>query len=183
MRILVSLASLAFVACGHSDDAGGKGAADPEPTAPVTMTVTSSAFTDGAAIPAKYTCTGGDVSPPLAWSNAPPDTKSFALVVDDPDAPKKTWVHWLLTEISPRTTALLEGAGSGPPGMLTGQNDWMLQRYKGPCPPSGLHHYHFKVYALDTPGLGVAGMSKSALFSVIRGHVLARGELVGTYQK
>ena len=117
------------------------------------MMLTSSAFTDGGAIPKRYTCEGQDAAPPLTWAGAPAGTKSFALIVDDPDAPdpkapKRTWVHWVLYDIPPGTTALPEG-GALPAGTREGRNDWGRTGYGGPCPPIGRHRYFHKLYALD----------------------------------
>lgn len=186
-RFILGTLALAVTACGSHQEAANR---DPlEPTAPSTLTVTSPSFTSNAAIPADHTCEGADVAPPLAWTGAPAATKSFALVVDDPDAPdpnapKKTWVHWLLLNIPGSTTVLPPGAGlSPPPGAINGNNDWSKPAWGGPCPPIGKHRYFFKVYALDAENLGKPGMTKTELLQAIAGHVLAKGELVGTYQK
>jgi Raf kinase inhibitor-like YbhB/YbcL family protein len=156
----------------------------------MTLTLTSPAFGEGAAIPERYTCEGADVSPPLAWSGVPAGTRSLALIVDDPDAPdpaapKMTWVHWVLYNIAPNAPGLPEGAaGTGLAGASIGLNDWQHASYNGPCPPIGRHRYFVKLYALDTtlPALGKTA-GKRALEQAMQGHVLARAELVGTYQK
>lgn len=140
------------------------------------LAVTSPAFAANGAIPSAHTCDGGDAVPPLVWSGAPPQTKSFALVVDDPDAPSGTFVHWVRAAIPASVTALPADGG------LDGKNDFGSTGYRGPCPPSGTHHYFFKIYALDAV-VGEAGMTKAALLAAIEGHVIAAGELVGTYQK
>jgi Raf kinase inhibitor-like YbhB/YbcL family protein len=147
----------------------------------------SSAFADGAAIPARFTCEGDNVSPPLTWNVAPEGTKSFALVVDDPDAPdpaapKRTWVHWVVYDL-PASTRDLGAAGALPEGAHRGKSDFGEGRWRGPCPPIGRHHYHFKLYALDTE-LGDRGsLTKLELEKAMEGHVLTRAELVGTYEK
>ncbi len=159
-------------------------------SAPKTITVESSAFAAGKAVPAKHTCEGTDTSPALSWSGLPEGTKSLALIVDDPDAPdpkapKMTWVHWVLYNIPADQQGLAEGAGSGtlPEGTRVGQNDWKRADFGGPCPPIGSHRYFHKLYALDVvlPDLGEP--TKADLEKAMAGHVLARGELIGTYQK
>jgi Raf kinase inhibitor-like YbhB/YbcL family protein len=163
-------------------------AACEEPT--MSMSLTSSAFPPGHEIPARHTCQGGDVSPPLAWSGVPSNAKSLALIVDDPDAPdpaapRMTWVHWVLYNIPPNAHGLAESAGGTalPPSARAGANDWQHAGYGGPCPPVGRHRYFFKLYALDTtlPDLGTP--DKAALETAMKGHVIAHAELVGTYQK
>jgi len=158
-------------------------------SAAVTLTLTSPAFEPGGKIPSKYTCEGDDVSPPLRIAGAPDGTKSFALILDDPDAPdpkapKRVWVHWVVYNLPPDITALAENVGSGgvPAGTTAGINDWTQTGYQGPCPPIGRHRYFHKLYALDTV-LPAAAMSKAALEAAMEGHVLARVELMGTYQK
>jgi Raf kinase inhibitor-like YbhB/YbcL family protein len=151
---------------------------------PAKLEVTSPAFKASAEIPRDHTCEGKDVAPPLAWTGAPAATKTFALVVDDPDAPdpaapKRTWVHWVLANIPATTTKL---AGAAPDGAIVGNNDWSKATWGGPCPPIGRHRYFFKVYALDA-AVGKAGMTKDELLAAMKGHVLAQGELIGTYQK
>ena len=152
------------------------------------MKITSTAFAQDAAIPAKYTCEGSDLSPPLAWSEVPANTKSFALIVDDPDAPdpaapKMTWVHWVLYNLPAEATGLPEAAKALPRGTLQGLNDWKRTRYGGPCPPVGRHRYFHKLYALDVvlPDLGQP--TKAQVEAAMKGHVIAQAELIGTYQK
>ena len=149
------------------------------------LTILSPAFENQAPIPTKHTCEGEDVSPALAWEGLPKGTKSLALVVDDPDARAATWVHWVLYDLPPTATGLRAGVRLAdlPAGTREGQNDWGRVGWRGPCPPSGRHRYLFKLYALDT-ALGDRGaLTKAELESALRGHVLARAELVGTYQK
>lgn len=150
----------------------------------------SAAFTASGEIPKTYTCDGRDVSPPLSWSGAPAGTKSFALVVDDPDAPdpaapKMTWVHWVLYNIPAGTSGLAEAvkAKDLPPGTLAGTNDWKRTGYGGPCPPRGRHRYFHKLYALDLVLPDLHAPTRSALETAMEGHILAKAELIGTYQR
>ena len=154
------------------------------------LQITSSAFLHGASIPRQCTCEGADRSPPLSWSGAPVSTRSFALIVDDPDAPdpaapKMTWVHWVLYNLSPETTALAEGVSRDalPAGALQGRNDWKRMGYGGPCPPMGRHRYFHKLYALDCVLPDLVGPTKDHLLRAMQGHVLAQAEIVGTYEK
>jgi len=152
------------------------------------LTLTSPAFSHGGEIPTEYTCEGPDVSPELRWSGAPPGTQSFALIVDDPDAPdpaapKMTWVHWVLYNLPADCTGLAKDVRQLPAGTREGLNDWKRTGYGGPCPPIGRHRYFFKLYALDTvlPDLGTP--TKDRLLQAMQGHILAQAELMGTYQK
>ena len=153
------------------------------------MKLESSAFSANAEIPAKYTCEGDALSPPLSWSDVPTGTKSLALVVDDPDAPdpaapKRVWVHWVVYDIPTSTTSLPEGASTKlPAGAKTGKNDWGKQAWGGPCPPIGRHRYFFKLYALDSLLPELNEPTKAELEQAMRGHVIAQCELMGTYQK
>ncbi len=152
------------------------------------LRLTSNAFANNSAIPSVYTCEGEDISPPLAWSGAPVGTKSFVLIVDDPDAPdplapKITWVHWILCNLPAETTGIDEAMKSLPPGTLTGLNDWKRPDYGGPCPPIGRHRYFHKLYALDTVLTGLSRPTKTEIERSMRGHILAQAQLVGTYQK
>ena len=151
------------------------------------MQIKSMAFSEGQPIPDHYTCAGQNVSPPLAWSGAPAGTKSFALIADDPDAPMGTWVHWVVYDLPPTTGTLGENTtpSSGlPDGSKQGVNDFLKIGYGGPCPPPGKpHHYHFKIYALDTVVNLKSGATKKELLKAMSGHVLAEGQLIGTYQR
>jgi Raf kinase inhibitor-like YbhB/YbcL family protein len=142
-------------------------------------------FTDGGAIPKKYTCDGADVSPALNWHEAPTGTQSFALIADDPDAPVGTWTHWIIWNIPAKTSALPEGVpkvGDSGDGARQGKNDFKRIGYGGPCPPSGNpHRYFFKLYALDAKLDLKAGASRGELEPAINGHLLAHTELMGTY--
>jgi Raf kinase inhibitor-like YbhB/YbcL family protein len=150
----------------------------------------SSTFAHGGSIPRRYTCDGQDLSPALHWSDAPAGTQSFALIMDDPDAPdpsapKMVFVHWVLYNLPPGITRLKEGFTSSdlPAGAALGLNDWKRAAYGGPCPPTGRHRYFFKLYALDSklPALGRPG--KADLERAMRGHVLGEAVLIGTYQR
>ena len=154
------------------------------------LQITSPAFSQGGSIPSKYTCEGQDISPPLAWSGGPPNVKSYALIVDDPDAPdpakpQRVYVHWVVYNIPASTASLPEnGSKKGmPKGAVQGKNDWGKAEYGGPCPPIGRHRYFFKLYCLDTqlPDLGEA--TKASVEAAMKGHVIEQAELVGTYQK
>jgi Raf kinase inhibitor-like YbhB/YbcL family protein len=149
------------------------------------MKITSTAFADGRPIPVQYTCDGLNISPPLQWTNAPTNTKSFALIADDPDAPGGTWVHWVIYDLPPDVNALAENAAKSPPdNARQGVNDFKQIGYGGPCPPPGKpHHYHFKIYALDTMIDLPPGATKAELLAAMNGHVLARGELIGIYRR
>lgn len=156
-----------------------------------TLAIESIAFHHNQAISRKYTGDGQDVSPPLHWSAPPPGTHELALIVDDPDAPApEPWVHWVLYKIPAALTALPENVApslrvSQPGGLLQGKNSWGKVGYGGPAPPRGhgLHHYHFKLYALDQPLTLDPGEPKATLLEAMAGHVIAEGELIGTYQR
>ncbi len=154
------------------------------------LKLTSAAFGPGGDIPSRHTCDAEDLSPPFAWSGAPAGTRSFVLIVDDPDAPdpsapKMTWVHWVLYDIPAQTTSLKEGITSRglPAGTREGLNDWKKTGYRGPCPPKGKHRYVHKLYALDTVLRDLRRPAKKAVEGAMEGHVLARAELVGLYQR
>jgi Raf kinase inhibitor-like YbhB/YbcL family protein len=150
------------------------------------MTISSAAFADGQAVPDKYTCHGQDISPPLQWSGAPAQTKSIALTVEDPDAPSGTFTHWVIFDMPATTSGLSENVSKTatlPDGSEQGKNSFGNTGYNGPCPPGGkTHHYIFKVYALDAPVTLDSGSSREELLNAINRHVLAQGQLTGTYQ-
>ena len=146
-----------------------------------TLTITSTAFANGAAIPARFTCDGNDANPPLAVGNVPTGTRSFALIADDPDAPGGTWVHWVLWNIPAQTREIPENAV--PDGASQGKNSWGRNTYGGPCPPNGTHRYFFKFYALDADLKLGASSTKADLEQAMQGHILARGELIGIYRR
>lgn len=150
------------------------------------MRLTSPAFLDGEEIPQKYTCEGVNMSPPLAWTEVPPGTRSLALVVDDPDAPDPeepttTWVHWVIFDLPPTRKSLHENLGALAHGQV-GLNDWKRAAWGGPCPPIGRHRYFFKLYALDRV-LELSRPTKAELERAMAGHVLADATLIGTYKK
>ncbi len=157
----------------------------------MTISLESAAFAAGKPIPVDYTGDGKDRSPPLSWSDPPARTRSLALVMDDPDAPtEQPWVHWVLYSLPGDLRVLPEGLPTSatlknPPGAEQGRNSWNTTGYRGPAPPrgSGVHHYHFTLYALDAALDLELNLDKASLLEAIDGHVLARGELVGTYQR
>jgi Raf kinase inhibitor-like YbhB/YbcL family protein len=150
----------------------------------------SSAFENGAEIPARHTCSGEDVSVPLNWEGVPKTARSLALIVDDPDAPdpnapKMVWVHWVLCNIPADINGLAEHITSTtlPPGAVEGLNDWQRLGYGGPCPPVGRHRYFHKLYALDTVLEELYQPTKADVEAAMQGHIVAQAELVGTFQK
>ncbi|MHC4337023.1 MAG: YbhB/YbcL family Raf kinase inhibitor-like protein [Planctomycetota bacterium] len=148
--------------------------------------ITSSAFEDEGLIPAKYTCDGEDISPPLQWDAVPEGTKSVALICDDPDAPIGTFVHWVLFNLPADTKELAEGIPKGttlPNGAQQGTSDFGRIGYGGPCPPSGTHRYFFRIYALDTQLALAPGARKPDLLNTMQGHILAQGQLMGKYKR
>jgi len=156
----------------------------------LTLILTSSAFKPLGPMPARFTCEGADVSPPLAWRDVPKEAKSLAIVVDDPDAPDphaptKTWVHWVVYNLPPALTGLPEAATLSdlPAGTRFGRNDFLRYDYGGPCPPIGRHRYFHKLYALDVMLPVLTMGTKNELVGAMAGHVLATGELIGTYAK
>jgi Raf kinase inhibitor-like YbhB/YbcL family protein len=181
------ISGLILTACGANGTSS-----TPGPVAgstPAAMQISSPAFATGAAIPAKYTCQGDDSSPALEWSAPPAGTQSLALILDDPDAPGGTWVHWVVYNLPPDSRGLAEGASKGkatsfnlPLGVVQGKTSFGRTDYGGPCPPSGQHRYFFHLYALDT-AVRSANLDKAGLLKAMQGHVLAQGELMGVYSK
>jgi Raf kinase inhibitor-like YbhB/YbcL family protein len=173
------LAGLFCAGCGKEIQPAGQGNV-------ATLQVTSTAFDDSQPIPEKYTAQGDNVSPPLQWSGAPQQARSFALICEDPDAPSGTFTHWVVYNLPPTTTSLDENVPKGQPmvyGFLQGKNDFNNVGYGGPAPPPGKpHHYVFKVYALDIILLLQGGADKDDVLSAMNGHVLGEGELTGTFQ-
>ena len=149
------------------------------------FSITSPSFSAGGAIPKKFTCDGADVSPQLSWKGSPAGTQTFALVMDDPDAPVGTWVHWVLYNVAANVTELPEGLEKQEQvasGALQGLNDFHKTGYGGPCPPAGRpHRYFFKLYALDKELDLRAGAKKSDVERAMSGHILAQTELMGRY--
>ncbi len=175
--LLLSLILLAGCAAKSSEPIGSVSTPD--------FQLTSPAFANGNAIPAQYTCDGDDTSPALEWVKPPEGTQSFALIMDDPDAPVGTWVHWVLYNIPADARELAETFPSDAElsdGSRSGKNSWSKSGYGGPCPPNSTHRYYFKLYALDTQLDLAAGATKAQLLKAMEGHILAQTELMGTYQ-
>lgn len=156
----------------------------------MSLRITSPAFESGGPIPAKYTCEGPDLSPPLAWTGVPSAARSLVLIVDDPDAPdpaapKMTWVHWVLYNLAPTATGLPEGVPTHalPAGTLEGLTDFRRTGWGGPCPPMGRHRYFFKLYALDQTLPAKGRQTKAQLERAMAGHIVGQAELMGTYEK
>lgn len=154
------------------------------------LTLSSASFPHGGMIPVRHTCDGGGISPPLRWSGVPPDAQSLVLIVDDPDAPdpeapKMTWVHWILYNIPSHATELGEGIAARqlPEGTLQGLNDWGRAGYGGICPPIGRHRYFFKLFALHAVLRDLKAPNKAELEKTMRRHVIAQTELMGLYQR
>ena len=154
----------------------------------MTLTLTSTAFAEGQPIPQRFTRDGGNVSPPLRWHGAPHGTRSYALVVEDPDAPSGTFRHWAVCDIPGNTTELVEGAGSQKvgPALHVAVNDFGDRRYDGPQPPRGhgVHHYHFRLFALEVPQLKIAANASARdVLEMARAHSLAQADFVGTFAR
>ena len=151
------------------------------------MELTSTAFAEGSPIPAKYTCDGKDLSPPLTWSGVPAEAKSLVLLADDPDAPVGTWTHWVLFDLPPNVSELAEDLAKGQyasGGAKQGLNDFKRLGYGGPCPPPGKpHRYFFKLYALNVMLDLKPGASKKDVERAMDKHILAKGQLMGTYKR
>jgi Raf kinase inhibitor-like YbhB/YbcL family protein len=180
--ILLLLASLfVCVGCNQSPKEMQKG------EAPMSIELTSTAFQPGAAIPKQYTGDGEDHSLPLRWSEPPSGTKSIALICDDPDAPRGTWTHWVLFNLPAQARELEEGVPTSetlPSGAKQGKNDFGNIGYGGPAPPKGkAHRYFFKLYALAVILDLAPGATKAQLEAAMKGHILAEGELIGTYKR
>lgn len=155
--------------------------------AAIKLQLTSTAFADGQPIPSRNTCDGQNLSPALQWSDVPPAAQSLALICDDPDAPVGTWVHWVIYSLPPGTNGLPEGVPPSlqlPDGSMQGENDFKQTGYGGPCPPSGNpHRYFFRLYALDSKPDLKPGLTKGDLLKTMKGHIIAEGQLMGTYQR
>jgi Raf kinase inhibitor-like YbhB/YbcL family protein len=197
--IFLVLISILLSACTSSSvtsqpivaEAATIAAVTPNPTtmeASMSLQLTSDAFINGQSIPAKYSCIGKNISPALAWNEPPAGTQSFALTVDDPDAPGGTWVHWVLFNIPANLRSLQEdlpitGKNVDPNAVYVGNNSSGKPSYQGPCPPSGTHRYFFKLYALDTTISLLPGATKEQVLKAMNGHILAQAELMGTFSK
>jgi Raf kinase inhibitor-like YbhB/YbcL family protein len=159
----------------------------PPQTVPLTLQLTSPDFSAGADIPKQFTCEGNDSSPALQWKEPPPGAQSFALIVDDPDAPVGMWVHWVLFDLPPTLRSLPQNfpkTEQAPDGTRQGTNDFKKIGYNGPCPPPGNpHRYFFKLYALNTKLNLKSGATKKDLERAMQGHALARGEYIGRYSR
>ena len=182
-RISVSLVLFSFLClCQneevvYSETTGGK---------KVEIVVTSTAFTEGGMIPKEHTCDGGDVSPPLAWTGIPKGTKTLALICDDADAPRGTWVHWVAFNIPSSVKELPAKVPSEKTfdgGAKHGVNDFLKLGYGGPCPPAGTHRYYFRLFALDRELALDSGIAKGQLLKAMEGHILAEGQLMGRYKR
>jgi len=181
-KYLLLLSVIALLLCGHSavEKKSGKEKFSSTQNLHV-MKIESPAFKQGESIPAKYTCKGADINSPLHIADVPANAKSLALIMDDPDAPVGTWVHWLLWNIPPQTTEIKEN--SVPAGAVQGKNSWGRSTYGGPCPPSGTHRYFFKPYALDALLSLSSSADKGQLEKAMKGHILTQAELMGTFKK
>lgn len=151
------------------------------------MKLTSNEFKDGQTIPVQFTCKGRNISPELSWDGVPDSARSLALIVDDPDAPGGTWVHWVVYNIPVSRRSFDENipkTGKLDDGTLQGTNDFKNIGYGGPCPPPGpAHHYHFKIYALDTLFTSAPGLTKARLLDLMKGHIIGQSELTGLFRR
>jgi Raf kinase inhibitor-like YbhB/YbcL family protein len=180
-QLLAGLCLLVLVGCRGAGPQG-----EPMVTSDNALSLASAAFEDGAAIPVQYTCDGADISPSLQWGDPPPNTGSFALIMDDPDAPIGTWVHWVIYDLPAEARSLAERVPGEPHlagGGTQGRNSWPKIGYGGPCPPSGTHRYFLKLYALDAVLGAGPGLTKKELLEEMGGHILAETELLGTYAR
>jgi Raf kinase inhibitor-like YbhB/YbcL family protein len=147
-----------------------------------TFKLISLAFEEGKPIPAKYTCDSSNISPPLSWRGFPQKTISFAIIMDDPDAPMGTWVHWVIYNIPYTVTNLEEKKSVEQINAIDGLNSWNEKGYSGPCPPGGTHQYNFKLYALDKTLTSKEGMTKAELLEAMKGHILSETTLTGLFR-
>jgi Raf kinase inhibitor-like YbhB/YbcL family protein len=186
---LLSVLALLFIAsgCTGTEEKAVQKEEGKDEQAMVTIQMTSPVFKEGETIPEKYTCEGDDLSPPLAWSQLPEQTKSVALVCEDPDAPRGMWVHWVFYGLPPDSTSLPEAVPADT--VLTtqakqGKNSWGRIGYGGPCPPPGpAHRYFFKLYALDIETTLPQGATRKDLLQAMEGHIVAEGQLMGRYKR
>jgi Raf kinase inhibitor-like YbhB/YbcL family protein len=201
LKSLTKLATFGLVvsllcSCSNKSPTGSQHVANAnnEATPKMEITITSTAFTEGGMMPKQYTCDGQNISPPLAWSGMPRNAKTLALICDDPDAPSKTWVHWVLYDLplingQLGTVSSEELPENVPPqeklgrGGKQGTNDFKQIGYGGPCPPSGAHRYFFKLYALDAETSLNPGATKDQLLKAMEGHIVAQGQLIGIYKR
>jgi Raf kinase inhibitor-like YbhB/YbcL family protein len=185
---VVAVIVLSACAATGTTPMGAPAAAAPTPVnnGGTTMQVTSPAFKEGETIPKQYTCDGANISPALAWTGVPATAKTLALIVEDPDAPSGTWIHWVLFNISTSETGLAENILADktlPKGALSGTSSFKKLGYGGPCPPSGTHRYYFKLYAID----GALSLANNAtaqdVEAAMAGHVVGQGQLMGRYKR
>jgi Raf kinase inhibitor-like YbhB/YbcL family protein len=184
---IISLAfcSLLFLSCARPQQQIAQPTSTPKEEK-AEIKLTSVAFKDGQSIPATYTCDGVNISPPLEWSGLPKTAKTMAIVVDDPDAPAGTWVHWVLYNLPADNIGLVENVPASEnlkAGGFQGKNDFGKLGYGGPCPPSGTHRYFFRIYALDSELPLPAGATKAELMKAMEGHIVLQGQLMGTYRR
>jgi Raf kinase inhibitor-like YbhB/YbcL family protein len=147
------------------------------------MNISSDAFKSDSSIPAKYTCDAENISPSLTWSDIPAEAKSLVLIMDDPDAPRGTWDHWIIYNIPTNAKGLPENVKTLPAGAAMGHNSWDKPTYGGPCPPNGEHRYYFKLYALDKMLTLDPGTKKEGVLEAMHGHILGEAELMGRYKR
>ncbi len=184
MRGIAAILALAVVlgpGAGCSEEHGSARPGHEEGGQAMTFAIASPAFDNGQPIPPRFTADGADISPPLVISGVPEGARSLALIMDDPDAPMGTWVHWVVWNIPPETRRIEEG--NLPPGAVEGRNSWGRNAYGGPAPPSGTHRYVFKLYALDGRLDLPDETDKAALLRAMEGHILAQAQLMGTYSR
>jgi Raf kinase inhibitor-like YbhB/YbcL family protein len=186
-QVVLSLSMLLLMACARVPPAPSQ---SPTPAAPkeikMEIKLTSAAFKEGQPIPRQYTCDGVNVSPPLEWTGMPKTAKTIAIIADDPDAPSGTWVHWVVYDLPAENIGLVENLPATEnlkAGGFQGANDFDKIGYGGPCPPSGTHRYFFKIYALDNYLSLKVGATKTLVEKAMEGHIVAQGQLMGTYQR
>jgi len=185
--VLIILLGLALMACAKRPQTTAQSAATniPKDNKPE-IKLASTAFKEGESIPRAYTCDGVNISPPLEWSGVPKTAKTLAIVCDDPDAPGGTWVHWVLYNLPADNIGLVENLPANDnltAGGFQGMNDFQKIGYGGPCPPSGTHHYNFRIYALDSDLPLKAGATKAETMKAMEGHIVLQGQLMGTYRR
>jgi len=185
--VITSLMSLLLFGCAsRPQPAAEKPAVNQPQDKTMSMQLTSTAFKEGQPIPRQYTCDGVNISPPLEWSGVPKTAKTITIVADDPDAPSGTWVHWVVYDLPAENIGLVENlpaTANLKAGGFQGANDFRKIGYGGPCPPSGTHRYFFKVYALDLELPLKAGATKAEVEKAMEGHIVAQGQLMGTYNR
>lgn len=165
---------------------GGCAAPSDNPPAPATITVSSANFSDGAVIPVKYSCAGVNVSPEVSWTPGPEGTRFYVLIMNDPDAPLKPFAHWIVYNIPNTVTEMHEGISTNgilKTGSIQGRNDMGKLGYWGPCPSEGVHHYYITVYAVDLMYIQMASARMNDILDAIKGHILAQGQLIGTFSQ